>query len=110
MVELRQQKPNIELSGEEIHYLVVISLYTYFCKYGKLPVVNLTVYVGPDCLRDCLDTKGFIKSKVIPPRKLYYPVFPYKNNSKLMFPLCSACADTMNQCNCIDPDEEHFIF
>ena len=36
-------------------------------------------------------------------------MFPYKSNSKLMFPLCSACADTMNQGNCTHTDEERCI-
>jgi len=35
--------------------------------------------------------------KVLPPKKLHHPVLPYKCNSKLMFPLCSASANTMNQ-------------
>jgi len=37
---------------------------------------------------------------------LYLPILPYKSNSKLMFPLCSACADTMNQDDCTHSDEE----
>ena len=35
----------------------------------------------------------------------YHPVVPYKSNSKLMFPLCSACADTMNQDDCTHSEE-----
>ena len=41
--------------------------------------------------------------------KLYHPVLPYKCNSKLLFPLCSACADTMNQGCCTHSDEERRI-
>ena len=52
------------------------------------------MYVGADFPPDCLNRKGVIKSKVLPPRGLYHSVFPYKSNSKLMFPLCSACADS----------------
>jgi hypothetical protein len=37
-------------------------------------------------------------------------VRPYKSNSKLMFPLCSACADTINQGDCSHTDEEQCIF
>jgi hypothetical protein len=74
----------------------VISLYPYICKYGKFPVGHLEVYVGADCPPDCVDREGIIKCKVLLPRELYHPVLPYKSNSKLMFPLCSACADTMN--------------
>jgi len=32
-----------------------------------------------------------MKCKFIRPRKMYHPVFPYKSNTKLMFPLCSTC-------------------
>jgi len=35
----------------------------------------------------------------LPPRKLYHTVFLYKNGSKLILPLFSTCADTMNQGN-----------
>ena len=64
------------------------------------------VYVGADCPPDCLDREGIIKCKLLPPRSLYYPVLPYKNNSKLMFPLFSACTDTMNIGKCTHSDEE----
>ena len=53
--------------------------------------------------------EGIIKRKVLPPRKLYHTVILYKCNSKLMFPLCSACADTMNQGPCSHSDEEWCI-
>ena len=86
--------------GEKIHYVDVISLYPYICKYGKIPLGQPKVYVGADCPPDSLDREGIIKCKVLDPRKMYHPVLPYKNNSQLMFPLCSAWADTMNQGKC----------
>ena len=95
--------------GEEIHYVDVISLYPYICKYGKFPIGHPKVYVGADCPTDCLARDGIIKCKVLPPRKLYHPVLPYKSNSKLMFPLCCKCADTMQQAGCTHSDEERCI-
>jgi hypothetical protein len=95
--------------GEEIRYVDVISLYPYICKYGKFPVGHPEVYVGADCPPDCVNREGIIKCKVLPPRGLYHPVLPYKSNSKLMFPLCSACADAMNQDDCTHSDEERCI-
>ena len=83
---------------------MVISLYPYICKYGKFPVGHPTVYVGTDCPPDCLDREGIIKCKVLPPRKLYHPVLPYKSNSILMFRLWCAYANTMNQGNCTHSD------
>jgi len=35
--------------GEQIHYVDVISLYPYICKYGKFPVGHPEAYVGEDC-------------------------------------------------------------
>ena len=35
--------------GEEIHYVDVISLYPYICKYGKFLVGHPKVYVFADC-------------------------------------------------------------
>jgi len=78
----------------------VISLYPYNCKYGKIPVGHPKVYVGSDCPPDCLEREEIIKCKVFPPKNTYHPVLPYKSNCRLMFPLCSACADMMNQGNC----------
>jgi len=90
----------------KIRYVDVISLYPYIFKYGKFPVGHPKVYVGADYPPVCLDGEGVIKCKVLPPRGMYHPVLPYKSNSKLMFPLCSACADTMNQDDCTHSDEE----
>jgi len=95
--------------GEKIHYVDVTSFYPYICKYGKFPLGHPKVYVGVDCPPDCLDRESIIKCKVLPPRKLYHPVLPYKSNSKLMITLCSPCADTMNQGNCTHSDEERCI-
>jgi len=41
--------------GEKIHYVYVISLYPYICKYGEFPLVHPKVYVGADCPPDCSD-------------------------------------------------------
>jgi hypothetical protein len=92
--------------GEVIRYVDVISLYPYICKYEKVPLGHPKVYVGADCPPDCLDREWIIRCKVLPSRKLNHPVLPYKSNSKLMFPLSSACADTMNQDSCTHSDEE----
>jgi len=64
---------------------------------------------GADCPADSLGREGIIKCKVLPPRKLYHPVLLYKSISKLMFILCSSCADIMNQDYCTRCDEERCI-
>ena len=65
--------------------------------------------MGANSPLDSLDREDIVKCKVLPPRKLYHPVLPYKNNSKLMFPLCSACAYKVNQGKCTHCDEERCI-
>jgi len=47
--------------GEKIHYLDVIRLYPYICKYGKFPLGHPKVYVGAECPPDCLDREGIVK-------------------------------------------------
>jgi len=47
--------------GEEMHYVDVISLHPYICKYDKFAVGHPKVYVGADCPPDCLDREGIMK-------------------------------------------------
>jgi len=75
-------------------------MYPYICTCGKFPVDHPEVSVGADCPRDCSDRVGIIKCNVVHPMNLYYPVLSYKSNTRLMFPLYSACADTMGEGNC----------
>ena len=95
--------------GEQIRYVDVVSLYLYISKNGTFPVSHPKVYVGADCPPDCVDREGIIKCKGLPPRGLYHPFLPYKSNSKLMFPLYSSCADTMNQDDCTHSEERCIV-
>ncbi|XP_041361864.1 uncharacterized protein LOC121377831 [Gigantopelta aegis] len=52
---------------------------------------------------------GIAKVKVLPPRRLYHPVLPYRSNGKLKFPLCRMCADEEQQTPCQHSDEERAI-
>lgn len=52
---------------------------------------------------------GLAKIKVLPPRKLYHPVLPYRSKGKLKFPLCRTCADAENQHACTCSVEERVI-
>jgi hypothetical protein len=64
--------------------------------------------VGADFPLDCLDREGIIKCTVLPPKKLSFSSSVEKQ-LKLMFPLCSAPADTMYQDYCTQFDEEECI-
>jgi len=60
-VEPRPQKPTRVKQGGEVHYVDIISLYPYICKYGKFPMGHPKVYVVADCPPDCLDREGIMK-------------------------------------------------
>lgn len=41
-----------------------------------------------------------MKCQILPPRKLYHPVLPYRSNGKLHFTLCRTCTDEMSVSKC----------
>ena len=43
---------------------------------------------------------GLIKARVLPPRKLLFPVLPMRINKKLMFTLCKKCAESESDAPC----------
>ena len=49
------------------------------------------------------------KIKVLPPRKLYHPILPYRSKGKLLFPLCKICADNGSQRECMCNDENRML-
>ena len=78
-VEPKPPRRSQNQTGEEIHYVDVISSYPFVCKYGKFPVGHSNVYVCKDCPPDCLDREGIIKCNVLSPRNLYHRVVPYRS-------------------------------
>ena len=68
---------------ERIHYVDVMSLYPYICKYGKFPFCKRIVYVRADCTPDCLDREVIIKCNFLPSRNLYLSVPPYITSPNL---------------------------
>jgi G:T-mismatch repair DNA endonuclease (very short patch repair protein) len=84
--------------GEQIRYCDVMSLYPYVCKYSKFPVGHPVIHVGDTC-RDIdamLRKEGLIKCCILPPKRLYHTVLPYRCNNKLLFSLCRTCATELN--------------
>ena len=76
-----------ENTDEEIKYIDLCSLNPFICKCGSFPVEHPEIYSQEDI------------DKVLPPRDLYHPVLPYKCNNKLLFPLCTGCAETSGNSN-----------
>ena len=84
--------------GEEtIQYVDVMSLYPYICKYFKFPVGHSVIHVGDACQdKKVMLQKGLIKYSVLPPKRLYHPVLPFRCNNKLLFCLCKSCPTEKN--------------
>lgn len=97
--------------GEQIKYIDVCSLYPWVCKYGKFPVGHPKLHIGENNCRniDLKNINGLIKCTVLPPRDLYHPVLPMKQNNKLMFSLCFTCAETLNQNDCKHNTQERAL-
>lgn len=62
-----------------------------------------------DFFQDMSSYFGLAKIKVVPPRKLYHPVLPYRSQGKMKFPLCRTCADVENQHDCTCSVEKRAI-
>lgn len=43
---------------------------------------------------------GMIKCEILPSSSLFHPHLPYRDNSKLIFPLCRTCAENLQQMSC----------
>ena len=113
---------------EKAGYVDFCSLYPYVLKYMKYPVGHPTritsrfksLEISP-CDRSCSKLPcsghhikfpyfGIAKVKVLPPRKLLFPVLPIKCNGKLMFPLCRTCAEAESNKRCTCTDEERMLY
>ena len=80
-----------QAEGEEkIKYYDFTSLYPWVNKRGRYPVGHPEFYNDVDPA-DLEQYFGVAQCQVLPPRDLYHPVLPYREGSKLTFPLCAAC-------------------
>jgi hypothetical protein len=93
--------------GEKIRYIDYTSLYPSCQKYCKYPVGH------PKIITENFDQKenyfGLIKCALLPPRRMYIPLLPFRSNGKLLFPLCRTCAETQNQSKCTHSDAERIL-
>ena len=79
---------------ETVQYVDVISLYPYICKYFKFPIGHPAIHVRDECMdKDAmLQKEGLVKCCILPPKRLYHPVLPFRCNNKLLFCLCRSYA------------------
>ena len=85
-------------------YLDFTSLYPWCNKMTRTVVGHPRIIT--ENFEDISTYFGLIKCTVLPPRRLFHPVLPYRTQGKLMFPLCKTCADTCNQTPCTHTDSE----
>jgi hypothetical protein len=77
--------------NEIIKYIDITSLYPFVQKYCIYPVGHPEIIT--ENFKNVSEYFGFIKCRILPPRKLYIPVLPLKINNKLVFTLCLKCAE-----------------
>ena len=65
-----------------------------------MPLRHLEIYVGSECQKltngnnnNLSNVRGLVEVTVLPPRKLFLPVLPYKMHNRLLFALCRTCAE-----------------
>lgn len=103
--------------GEKGGYADFCSLYPDVLKYRAYPQghpVRITRdFAEPSRAADgsviCYPYFGIVKAVVRAPRNLHLPVLPCKINGKLMFPLCSSCAQNLVQTECRCPDDDRLL-
>ena len=101
--------------NEKILYLDFTSLYPYVLKYRSYPIGHPKIVT--EDFDHSLPYFGFVSCRVLPPENLEFPILPYrvkcqtqeKKGEKLLFPLCSRCAEIMAVDFCYHSDEERCI-
>ena len=88
-----------KLKGKVGKYIDVVSLYPSVNFYCEYPTDNPNYIHRPKEFD--YNWFGMIHCRILPPRKLYIPVLPYKvkthNASKLLFGLCRTCMHSISE-------------
>ena len=82
-------------NNEKIKYVDFTSLYPYVQKYCEYPLGHPKIIT--ENFSKIEEYFGIIKCSILPPRGLYLPVLPSKINNKLIFTLCSKCAESQQK-------------
>lgn len=97
---------------EKIMYYDVCSLYPWVNKTCKYPVGHPKV-IRPGHKKydpqNVYKYEGLVWCEVVPPRRLFHPLLPYRCNQKLLFGLCRTCMETSEHVNCIHDEDERCI-
>ena len=97
--------------GEKGRYVDFVSLYPTVQFYKDYPVGHPEKIFSPETYNP--EWFGFVKCKILPPRRLYHPVLPMKtkcgNAQKLLFPLCRTCAALQSKKKCTHTDDQRMF-
>nr|XP_042904476.1 uncharacterized protein LOC122270590 [Parasteatoda tepidariorum] len=88
-------------------YIDFTSLYPWCNKYCRYPIGHPAIIT--DNFDDVNNYFGFIKCKILPPHGLYHPVLPYRNQGKLMFPLCRSCCESSQKTPCTHDENQRSL-
>ena len=90
-------------SHQKIKYLDFCSLYPYTQKYKDFPLEHPEIIISN--FKDISEYFGLVKLKILAPRNMYIPILPTRVDGKLLFALCSKCANNRIY-NCKHSNEE----
>ena len=93
---------------EQIKYYDVTSLYPFVqktCKYPK----GVPIIITENFSDNIHEYFGLIQCRIIPPKGLYFPVIPARFNGKLIFTLCTKCAQQKQQTECFHNEKDRAI-
>jgi len=95
-------------STEHIRYVDVTSMYPYVLKRNLFPVGH-PIKITRNFDFSLKNVFGFVKCKILPPKKLFFPVLPMKLNNKLLFVLCRTCGENRLSAACTHSVEERAL-
>jgi hypothetical protein len=64
-------------------------------------------WIGSNCFKK--PVFGLVKCKVLPPKRMAFPILPARYNDRLEFVLCNKCAETNASDFCNHPDEDRCL-
>ena len=88
-------------------YPAVLAKYEYMIGHPTVIRDNFDRFI--DCDRFKEDVFGFVKCKVLPPKRMTLPILPARFNKRLEFVLCSACAFVNDSQFCMHSDEQRCL-
>lgn len=93
--------------NERILHYDFTSLYPSVQKYFRFPIVHPKIIT--ENFSDINSYFGLVKCRILPPKKLFFPVLPCRSHHKLVFTLCKKCAEHQSNKSCVHSDSERMM-